>query len=244
MKSEKREIIKDKKILQAVILADDFTEDLAPMNEYHATVLTPVANTPLLDYLVETLMASKVQEIYLYCTNYVEELKKRVNMLKSIKNVSINMLINEGCYSLGDAMRDIDSKGKIRGDFILIRANAMINANLQHFIHLHRQREKEDKGAIMTVIMQNVGYKRNSSLEENMYFVVSDEKTRKMTYYDKISAGDDKVVLKRRNLIISGSSRMNTDMLDTHVYICSPAVLSQFSDNFDFQVLEIVNNNK
>ena len=232
----KKEVIKKQEILQAIILADDYTEKLTPMNKYYPIVLTPIANIPLLDYIVETLIASKVQEIYIYCTNYVEDLKKRINEIKLVRNINISLLINEGCYSMGDAIRDIDSKGNIRGDFILVQGNAMTNANLQNFVMKHKIRANNDKGAIMTMIMDNVGSKENSSLKDELYCIVSSEKSKKMVYYDKLNNHVNKVLLPRMNTFFYDKLRLNTNLVDSHVYICSPAVLSLFSDNFDFQV--------
>ena len=53
--------------------------------------------------------------------------------------MSITAIGNEDCRSLGDAMRDLDSKGLLRNDFILISTGDTIsNVNLLPLLEKHK----------------------------------------------------------------------------------------------------------
>ena len=51
----------------------------------------------------------------------------------------ITTIGNEDCRSLGDAMRDLDAKGLLRSDFILISSGDTIsNVNLLPILEQHK----------------------------------------------------------------------------------------------------------
>ncbi|XP_015592870.1 translation initiation factor eIF-2B subunit epsilon isoform X2 [Cephus cinctus] len=226
-----------KDVLQAVVLADDFTTNLTPVQNVYPSILMPVVNVPLLDYLIETLVQSRIQELYLYCSSHIESLKKYVQS-KNSDDISINLIISDGCRSLGDALRDIDTKGAIRGDFILIRGDAFTNANLKNLLELHRVRIEKDKGAAMTLLLRDVGSTNIPSLIEESSLVVADGSNNKVLFYKKLAKDEKKVKLELEWFLDHDKIEINTGLLDTHIYLCSPAVPPLFSDNFDFQTME------
>ncbi|XP_026674686.1 translation initiation factor eIF-2B subunit epsilon [Ceratina calcarata] len=226
-----------KEIVQAVVLADDFVSSLTPMHDVLPMVLMPVMNVPLLDYLVETLIKSRVQELFLYCSNHVDLIKAYVKENKWSK-ISVSLIVSDACTSLGDALRDIDTKGSIRGNFILIRGDAFINANLVHLLNDHCSRLEKDKGATMTMVLRNVGSTAVSSLRRETCLVVSDKSSKKILHYSKLRNDEKKVKLELSWFLDHNEIEIDTCFLDTHVYLCSPSVLPLFSDNFDFQTME------
>lgn len=97
---------------------------------------------------------------------------------------SVDMIVHvigsEGVRCLGDALRDIDAKGLLRGHFILMGCDTVTNANLgtileqhryklifialkrkivqKYCLHFPRRKCKFDKGAALTVV-----YKKNAT---------------------------------------------------------------------------------
>lgn len=226
-----------KDVTQAVVLADDFTTDLISLQKIYPSVLLPIINIPLLDYLIETLINSKIQELFLYCSNHVDLLKIYVKNVNR-EEISVSLIISDGCRSLGDALRDIDTKGSIRGNFVLIRGDAFINADLKNMLSIHDARRKRDKGAAMTMIMRNLGSTSDSFLKAEQALLVSDRATKKLLHYSKLQDNKKKVKLELDWFLEHGEIDINTCYLDTHVYLCSPAVPPLFTDNFDFQTME------
>ncbi|KAK9304652.1 hypothetical protein QLX08_004073 [Tetragonisca angustula] len=226
-----------KEIIQAVVLADDFVMNLMPAETIFPTILMPVINVPLLDYLVETLIKSRVQELFLYCSNHVDLIRAYIKQKKWL-HISVSLIVSDACTSLGDALRDIDTKGSIRGNFILIRGDAFINANLTNLLIKHCTKLKEDKGAAMTMVLRNIGSMNGSSLRQESCLVVSDKSSRKILHYNVLRKDLNKVKLELDWFLNHNEIEINTCFLDSHVYLCSPSVLPLFSDNFDFQTME------
>lgn len=221
--------------LQAVILADDFATSLSPLQNIYPSILMPVINLPLFDYMIETLMKSRVQEVFLYCSCHVDLLKKYVSEVNR-KNLTISLIISDGCRSLGDALRDIDAKGCIRGYFILIRGNTFTNTDLKTLLNVHCLKVEKDKGAAMTMVLRNVGSTRKSYLYDETCLVVSDKTNKKLLHYAKLNNNEKKVKLELNWFLDHSEVELSTCHLDTHIYMCSPSVLPLFADNFDFQV--------
>ncbi|XP_017797903.1 PREDICTED: translation initiation factor eIF-2B subunit epsilon [Habropoda laboriosa] len=226
-----------KEIIQAVVVADDFVTHLTPIKDVLPSILTPVINVSLLNYLVETLIKSGVQELFLYCSRHVHLIKSQVKNLENLK-ISISLIISDGCTSFGDALRDIYTKGSIRGNFILIRGDAFINANLASLISNHCAKLEKDKGAAMTMVLRNFGSMNDSLLKREACLIVSDKSSKKILHYSKLRNDKKKVKLELNWFLNHSEIEINTCFLDTHVYLCSPSVLPLFVDNFDFQTME------
>jgi translation initiation factor eIF-2B subunit epsilon len=194
-----------------------------------------VINIPLFDYIIETLIKSRIQEVFLYCSSHVDQLKKCMKE-RVYKDITISLIVSDGCRSLGDALRDIDAKGWIRGCFILIRGNAFTNTNLKTLLNAHRLKVEKDKGAAMTMVLRNLGSTKESYLNEETSLVVSDKSSNKILYYTKLKNNEKKVKLELNWFLDHNEVEINSCYLDTHMYLCSPSFLPLFADNFDFQV--------
>lgn len=229
--------LKKEDVLQAVVLADDFSVNLNPMHKIYPSVLTPVVNIPLLDYLTETLVKYDIQELFLYCSNHVQSLKKYIEN-KKFKDINVHLIISDGCRSLGDALRDIDTKGLIRGDFILIRGDVFTNANLKNLLDLHRAKTKLDKGAAMTLVMRDLGSSNVPSQKNETCVIATDNLNNRVLFHQKINEHDKKVKLELQWFLDHDSVGIHSSLLDSHIYLCSALVLPLFSDNFDFQTME------
>ncbi|XP_012270607.1 translation initiation factor eIF-2B subunit epsilon [Orussus abietinus] len=226
-----------KDVLQAVVLADDFTTNLSPGQNILSSILLPVVNVPLLDYLIETLISSRIHCLYLYCSNHIDSIKQYIHE-KNHKDINISLILSDGCQSLGDALRDIDAKGWVRGDFVLIRGDAFTNANLKNLLDIHRSKVVKDKGAAMTMILRDIGSTNVHSLKEETNLVVTDGSSTQVLFYKKLGNEERKFPLELEWFLGHERIEINTNFLDSHVYLCSPSVLPLFSDNFDFQTME------
>lgn len=52
--------------------------------------------------------------------------------------MSVHIIVSESCRSLGDGMRDLDAKGLLRGDFILLTANNVSNIKFLPILNVHK----------------------------------------------------------------------------------------------------------
>ncbi|XP_063992831.1 translation initiation factor eIF2B subunit epsilon [Diachasmimorpha longicaudata] len=224
-------------VLQALVLADDFSTSLTPMQKVYPSILTPVANAHLLDYLIETLIQSGVQEIFLYCSNFIDHLRNYVES-KSYTDISVSLIISDGCRSLGDGLRDIDTKGIIRGDFILVRGDAFINADLTFLMDLHRARREKDKGCAISLVLRDVGSTNESLLFKEICLFAADKQKKRILFYKKPDVDEKKIKFELEWFLEHEQIEIHSGFVDSHVYMCSASVLPLFSDNFDFQTME------
>lgn len=143
--------------LQAIILLDSYTNKFEPFSSSKAECLMPfVGGKTLLDNNIEYLIENEVEEIYLFCTRHHKQIKEHIDERKWRQRVEIHFLYNFKCQSLGDAMREIDAKGLVRSNFILITANSIVsNTKIKEHLELHKQTSKTDKNALMTIMCLN-----------------------------------------------------------------------------------------
>lgn len=227
--------VSKKDALQAVVLADDFTTSMTPLERVYPSILMPVMNVSLLDYTLEILVRSKVEEVFIYCNNHMN-LFKQCMIGKDNDDVAITVIYSDSIKCIGDALRDMYEKGCLRGHFILLRGNSFINTDLGHLINTHRSIVEKDKGAAITMVLRYVGPTKGTSFNEETTLVVSDKSNNKILHYEKLRDAEKKVKMKIGWFLSHDEVRICTALLDTHVYMCSPSVLSLFADNFDFQV--------
>ncbi|KAJ1522960.1 hypothetical protein ONE63_002097 [Megalurothrips usitatus] len=227
-------------VVQAVVVADNFSDAFVPMTNDTPSCLLPLVNNCLLDHTLEWLSNSGVQEAFLFCSRHVEKVKEHIKNSKwnsDTNPLSLNIIVSETCLSLGDAMRDLDAKGLIRGDFILVMGDSVANVNLLPILEKHRKLQKTDKGLAMTVVYKYAGPSHSGRAPQDDVLVAVDKKTSKILFHQNRAASSDpkKVHIPMEIILERPSVDIYNDMLDTHISICSVSVLPLFSDNFDFQ---------
>lgn len=142
--------------------------------------------------------------------------------------------------SIGDVMRDLDTRHLITGDFIVVSGDVISNLPIEGALAQHRKRRATDKNAIMTMVLREAGLNhRTKSSSVSPVFVIDPTKDRCL-HYEEIDrhASDDKP--SRLNIdagIILSHPELDVrqDLIDCSIDICTPDVLSLWSDSFDYQ---------
>lgn len=62
--------------LQAVVLADSFETRFYPFTLEKPRCLLPLANAPLIEYTLEYLASSGIEEVFVYCSAHVEHIEQ------------------------------------------------------------------------------------------------------------------------------------------------------------------------
>ncbi len=147
--------------MQAVVIADSFDSKFGPLTSTRPRVrlsvlafavtelsksflfqcLLPLGNRPILSYTLEYLKTSGVQEVFVYCTSFAPAIKsflERWQNGQTSKSLVAIAITNEECRSLGDAMRDLDAKGLLRNDFILVHGDTIGNVDLAPIFSKHK----------------------------------------------------------------------------------------------------------
>lgn len=136
--------------------------------------------------------------------------------------------------SLGDAMRELDGKGMIRGDFILMNFDTITNAKLiPSILKAHKDNCKRDKETAMTVV-----YKKISSGQRtgNEVVIATNKRTKRLLFHHRIhpTNKEEKFKFPLEIFLDNKEVSLHHDLVDPQIAICSTSALPLFSDNFDY----------
>ncbi|XP_055585994.1 translation initiation factor eIF-2B subunit epsilon [Uranotaenia lowii] len=234
--------LEKKEPVQAILIADGFNECFVPFTDDKPLALLPLVNVPLIDYSLESLNRSGVEEVFLFCSQHVDQIREQVRVRQSdptgcswTVGMTVTVVSSEGCRCLGDALRDLDAKGLIRGNFILMGVDTITNANLGALLEEHKRMMKTDKGTAMTVIFkEGIPQQRTG----NEVFIAMDKTSRRLLYHQRLKPTQNnkersfniplEILLENRDVTLKHG------LGDPQLAICSNTALPLFSDNFDF----------
>lgn len=137
--------------------------------------------------------------------------------------------------SAGDALRDLDKRDLITGDFVLVSGDVIANINIDQALARHRARKEKDKNAIMTMILREAGkdYRSKPSSRKPFFFV--DPSQDRCLHYEETSTKDHRRFLLDDDLLAKAEIDIRGDLLDCYIDICTPDVLGLWTDNFDYK---------
>jgi translation initiation factor eIF-2B subunit epsilon len=202
--------------------------------------LLPLANVPLIDYTLEFLSLAGVQDVFIFASTHAEKIEEYIRNSKWNKPSSpfkkCQIVMSPSSMSVGDAMRELDGKGMISTDFLLVNGDFVSNIPLEDVLRAHRDRRTKDKNAIMTMILREAGYgHRTKARGESGVFVIDEASQRCVHYEEMRHSGDSMVQLPPELIKHHPQLRIRTDLIDCQVDICSPDVPALFTENFDYQ---------
>lgn len=234
-KNDKNEDDRREQKLQAILLADSFTKTFRPITWNKPKVLLPLVNVPMLEYTIEFLAQNGVEELFVFCVWHAKLLQTYINDSKWPSTISVRCITSTSCLSAGDALRELDSMGIIRSDpFILISGDVISNMDLKKAIAFHKEKRKLDSNCMMTIVLKNVQKMTGvKAVMDDLVVGIKNETSQVLFYEDNVRK--DFIQLPIQIIQDNRNISFHTDILDCHVDICSPEVLLQFSDNFDYQ---------
>ncbi|KAL5333042.1 nucleotide-diphospho-sugar transferase [Aspergillus crustosus] len=227
--------------LQAVVLADTFETRFEPFTLDRPRCLLPLANTPLIEYTFEFLANAGVEEVFLYGGAHSDQLEAYINASKwrapssPFKQFTF---LKSTSTSVGDVMRDLDGKHLVTGDFLVVSGDVISNLPIEGALTQHRARRQVDKNAIMTMILRQVGRNhRTKASSVSPIFVVDPTKDRCLHYeeIDHHSLESSRLTIDTEIITTSPEIDIRQDLIDCNIDICTPDVLSLWSDSFDYQ---------
>ncbi|CAN6451582.1 unnamed protein product [Victoria cruziana] len=229
--------------LQAVLLADSFTQKFRPITLERPKVLLPLANVPMIEYALAWLESVGVAEVFVFCCSHANQVKDHLQKYqwKGQSRIKVDTIESHDSISAGDALRLIYEKNVIRGDFVLISGDTVSNMSLADALQEHKQRRKKDPLAVMTMVIKQSkpsSVSCRTRLGNDELFIGIDTENNELLYYEdradysKGLISLDKTLLSERPALL-----LQNDKQDCYIDICSPEVLSLFTDNFDYQQL-------
>lgn len=112
-----------------MIIADSFQKKFRPASHERIKCLFPLANVPILHYVIEFLLMNKVNEIFIASTTQRSQIDSFIKG-QNYKGVKINVISLESCANFGDALREINQLQTIKEEFLLVRGDLITNADI------------------------------------------------------------------------------------------------------------------
>jgi translation initiation factor eIF-2B subunit epsilon len=188
---------------------------------------------------------SGVSEIYVYCGAHTAEVEQYLTASKwhpatsPASPFSTLEILKSTARSVGDALRDIDNRGLIAGDFLLVHGDVISNLPIDAALSAHRARRLANKNAIMTLILREggLGPHRTKAHGITPVFVIDPTKNRCLHYEEMNPLQADKYVNIDPTLLSDHAEmEIRTDLIDCGIDICTPDVLALWSESFDYEV--------
>ncbi|KAI4097137.1 MAG: hypothetical protein LQ344_000547 [Seirophora lacunosa] len=206
-----------------------------------ADCLLPLANTPLIEYTLDFLAHAGVQDIFICCGSHPEHVEDYISASKWKRPTSpfkTLVVLKSDATSVGDAMRDLDNRCLVTGDFLLVSGDVVTNIAVEPALARHRERREKDKNAIMTMILReaDVGHRRRATRCKPVF--VMNPTVNRCLHYEEVNSSNDTgryVSLDPELLSEHPEIEVREDLIDCYVDICTPDVLGLWSDNFDYQ---------
>lgn len=241
-KKKQKELVQDDRF-QAIVLTDSFETRFMPLTAVKPRCLLPLANVPLIDYTLEFLAKAGVNEVYLMCSSHADQIQAYIEQLRWANNAifSVTSVMSLELRSVGDSMRDLDNRGLITGDFLLVSGDVVTNIDFSKVMAFHKAKKAADRDQIVTMVLTEASplHRTRSRLDPSVF--VLDSKTQRCHYYQGIPPADrakTSVTIDPELLDdIENDFTIRNDLIDCHVDICLPIVPQIFQENFDYQTL-------
>ncbi|KAJ3056056.1 hypothetical protein HK097_008293 [Rhizophlyctis rosea] len=226
-------------VLQAVVVTDSFNSRFKPLTKDEPRCLLPLANVPLIEYTLEFLAVSGVQEVFVVCCAHSDKIKEYLRSSKWNKSVlpRVTTIVSQELMSMGDALREMDAKSLLHSDFILVSGDIIANFNLEHALEEHRQRRQVDKNAIMTMVLKQATPQHRTRAKGEESLFILNAQTRECLRYESM----EPYPLKRKTLLSTELFEkhpevdIRNDLIDCQIDICNIEVPALFTENFDYQ---------
>ncbi|EEC74222.1 hypothetical protein EE612_014404 [Oryza sativa] len=232
--------------LQAVLLADSFTLKFRPITLERPKVLLPLVNVPMIEYTLSWLESAGVEECFVFCCAHAQQVKEHLGKAgwtgkPAAREMTVTAVESHDAISAGDALRVMYGRGVIHGDFVLISGDTISNMNLKDALQEHKDRRKKDPLAVMTMVIKHSKpsiLTNQTRLGNDEIVMAIDPETKELLYYeDRADVSNLYVTIDKDILASNPTLQLRNNMEDCYIDICSPEVLSLFTDNFDYQHL-------
>ncbi|KAL0939615.1 translation initiation factor eif-2b epsilon [Colletotrichum truncatum] len=187
-----------------------------------------------------------VQEVFIYCGSHSEQIENYINTSRwspmSIRTpfTSLQFIRVSDARSVGDFLRDLDGRGIMDGDFILVHGDLVSNISLDGALAAHKARKEAAATNIMTVVLRSGGADEHRTKPNGINPVfVMDSKTKRCLHYDETHPLQSDHYMTLDPAVVdelSADFEIRGDLIDAGIDICTPEVLALWSESFDYEL--------
>ena len=156
--------------LQAIILADSYIHKrFRPITHSIPKMLIPLAGCPMINYSIDLLINSNVNEIFIVCSSHSQQLEEYINSSqwknpRWFPKLQIHIIRIDDCQTVGAALRHMHTLNYIQSKiFILCRGDCVANISLKNIINKHKKRYKESTNTLMTCLFKKASHKQRAT---------------------------------------------------------------------------------
>uniref|UniRef100_A0A182PFE7 Translation initiation factor eIF2B subunit epsilon n=1 Tax=Anopheles epiroticus TaxID=199890 RepID=A0A182PFE7_9DIPT len=236
--SKSKQALENKEVVQAIVIADSYNDNFQPFTATKPLALLPVANVPLIEYTLETLNQNRVEEVIVFCSQHIDQVKRYIGERQSARctwsiGMKVTVISSETCRSIGEALRDLDAQNTIRGNVLLLGVDSVTNANLAALLEEHKRLAKLDRGAVMTVVYKEGSRRLRTG---NEVLIAMEPRTRRLLFHQRLAQQEKErsFELPLELFLANRDVAVCHGLLDPQIAVCSQAALPLFADNFDF----------
>lgn len=199
--------------------------------------MVPLVNTPLLEYTLDWLERSGVNEAIVYCRAqpHADKIRQHCRAFSTRRGdcgLKTCVVSSEDCQSMGDAMRDLYAKSLLNDDFFLVQGDLIATIDLKTLMTKHKERRTADKSVIMTCVYLN-GDNETCRDKEASATLITDSSTGKLLSHQQPNCST-KLSIPTELFESTNTLRVVPAAHDPGIAVCSEVVPSLFSDNFDY----------
>ncbi|KAI1080999.1 nucleotide-diphospho-sugar transferase [Whalleya microplaca] len=185
-----------------------------------------------------------VQEVFIYCGAHHEQVERYVHdsrwfpNSKSCPFSTLEFIRCADARSIGDFLRDLDKRNIIGGDFVLVHGDLVANIPLDGALAAHKARREANRDSCMTIVLREAGEEEHNTKTKGITpaFVV-DPKAKRCLHYEEIHPlQEEHYVTLDPGVLENCEAEARTDLIDAEIDICTPDVLSLWSESFDYEL--------
>ncbi|KAJ4457216.1 putative Translation initiation factor eIF-2B subunit epsilon [Paratrimastix pyriformis] len=235
---------KEKRKLQALVICDTFTEHFDPISLEIPEILFPIANIPLLEYTLEFLSTSEVQDVILATNFHSQALEDylRTSRWHSAKQKIHVRVVKCGKANFGDTMRFIDEHHVVSGDFVLCVGGVVSNMNLDEVIRLHGARLEADPNSVCTLVFKEMGRALPARPRDADLFVGYEALEQQLLLYQCSTRGTaaarEPVTMGAEHVTHKRPMTIRSDLVFSQIAVCSTDAPGLFTSNYDYQTFQ------
>lgn len=186
-----------------------------------------------------------VQDVIIYTGNHTDQIESYISehprwspASKTNPFTSTTFIRVNDATSIGDFLRDLDKKGLVSGDFILVHGDCVANIRLDDALAKHKARREANRDAVMTVVLRSGGLDEHRTKAKALTPVFAVEpKTSRCLHYEEIHPlQSDHYAILDPAIFEHEAVELRTDLIDPGIDICTPDVLALWSESFDYEL--------
>lgn len=240
MNKQKTQSTKGAKTSVAKTSLDNTKTTQAVVVDYKAVGCKSAGDRPnskkFIQYTLEWLLIERFDEVYICCLpDNASQMRELVQTFVRTENVPSTMIVqvhsSESNKSTGDCLRDLDAKGLIRSDFVIMDVGCCGNLPLSELLEAHKTLRKVDKNSILTSIVRNVFTKNPAEVGEFPIYI-TDETNGLLLHYKagRVSEHHDGVKPLKNSFDVPSNIFLDRESVKVHSNLCSTN-LSIYSAN-------------